>query len=180
MNSLVLIAVFFLLVLTSPLLLPSFGGDQPGKAVNRISGSALPDILNTSSQAPGGLAHDKYEVDCYDQPSMPIYKPATYIDCVNAIWNIGKDVKDPRATKNFNRHTEDPEADFSVPVLFLSNTCMISIDVGKEDDHDTLSIIDLQAKAVELVDECVKPRPHLGGKVWVGRKQVIRVIVFGE
>jgi len=51
--------------------------------------------------------------------------------------------------------------------------------VVADDDYDTFSLLDLAWEAIDMAEDCVKYRPHLGGKVMTGTKHVLKMLIFG-
>ncbi len=120
-------------------------------------------------------------IGCFERdPSFrPPHQQPTYVDCLNVAWHLKMDAVDPTRSRNFSRHPGDPDHDYLVPSIFAKNSCVVYVDVIKENDHDMLSMTDLAKTALEIAEDCVKKRPHLGGTDVAGPQRVIQVIVMG-
>lgn len=180
--SLLLLPLFAWSVPASPSVsLPSFNTRHSAEAFNVSTELWSLAPFNKSSRVVGSLARGTFGeyTGCLGQdPSVP-HEEATYLDCLNAAWKM--DVgNDPRARRYISRHRRYPDRDFLVPAAFIRGSCIIYVDTVNDNDHDMLSMLDIRRVVLEVIDQCVKPSPHLGGKDLVGRKQVIKVLVFGH
>lgn len=74
-----------------------------------------------------------------------------------------------------------PGVDYQIPVLYKANSCEVRI--VPRDKHDprseSLTARYLAHEINRLINSCVAPLPHLGGRSCVGRKDLLGMIVSG-
>ena len=182
---LLLFQAFVSSALANPLVwLPSLNGRKSVTTLNETADIQLPALSNASSQVADLLAQNLYSQDlgCFPNaaPQGTGLKETKYLDCINAAWRITVSEMHPKADRYFSRLPGRSDHDFLVPDGFIQDSCAIIVDVISETDYDIFSLVELQKVALELVESCVKPRPHLGGRDRVGPKQVTQVLIFGR
>ena len=69
---------------------------------------------------------------------------------------------------------------FPLPQVFRSGTCVISVDVVHDADSDIFPLLVVNNAALDLAMECVGGSSHVGGKKFIGPRQVVYVMVFGR
>ena len=185
MLTMLLLLLLLLQVLASSALhdplasLSSLKDRRSSKALNRTESQASA-LSNSSSQTVDSLARtlSSKEVGCFTQTEIHLVRPR-YLDCINAAWKITVNEINPKASRYFSRVPGRPNHDFLLPDVFISGSCAIYVDVVSEAEYDIFSLMELQQVALELVDDCVKLRPHLGGDELAGPKQVTKMLIFG-
>ena len=110
---------------------------------------------------------------------LPIKAP----DCDLAAYDMNKDFDKSADYATFSRQ---PSAEYRLPRIYRSGSCLIYLDMVSDMDEDTIYTAEITAETMSLVSQCVggpdrKPEdPHLGGVADIGIRQLLHVVVFGR
>lgn len=118
-----------------------------------------------------------YPLDCWQQnpANETQLKPTVYKECREIITKIPMGQKS-LAPLVFSR---DSTAGFKVPESWQYGSCVVTIDVGGDDVHETSTFAAITKRAFALMVECGIKEPHLGGRSFVGDHDRLEVLVLG-
>ena len=86
----------------------------------------------------------------------------------------------PHAQMDFSR---DDQLGIQTPWRVHENFCTFEIYIDPEESRERFwaaSMYEIGMAAIEIMDPCVVPEPHLGGITKVGRDQVLDLKVYGR
>lgn len=112
--------------------------------------------------------------DCFTDARLLL---ASHSDCLNAANLVLKAFRYPHRPYYFARQSN---LEFMLPQVFRYGTCVISLDVAKDDEDDVFMPWEAFSNAVGLATKCFGIGEGLGGKIFIGPKKVVYMIVFGR
>ena len=140
-------------------------------------------LSNTSSSDASSLSileipyNDNEHDDCFNPtPSHRELYPVRLQDCHNALKELYA-FQNPFRPVTFARRKY---IGFSLPRVFRSGSCIISIDVMNDADSDIFKPIMVNSKARELALRCTEGTFRFGGRAKTGPLKVVDVLVFGR
>lgn len=88
------------------------------------------------------------------------------------------------SSRTFGRNPSSRTDDVLLPLVLSGRSCFVQLDMVNEDDEDTMTLGEIYAELMGpdgVVKQCVGPGrpPGLGGRMFLGRKKVIKVFVMG-
>ena len=136
---------------------------------SRSPPKAMPSTLPRVSSLKGGDS-------CFDASTHPRLIPPQPEDCIQAALPI-RHIGSLASPLVFSRQ---PVGTFLLPQVFRSGTCVISVDVVRDTDADLFPLWVVNNAALDLAIDCAGGPSDVGGKMFVGPKQVVYVMLFGR
>lgn len=115
--------------------------------------------------------------NCFDSSFASRMVVPDYQDCVNATQEILDQAKDVNAQRTFRRAQG---AMFMLPWVARNSTCVVSLDVANDDDWDRFTPWKAYTAALSLANVCVRDHSGLGGKLTIGPRNVVTLMLFGR
>ncbi|KAL6716026.1 hypothetical protein ACLMJK_006988 [Lecanora helva] len=140
----------------------------------------LPPLLNASLTTPPSttpLSTPLSAPTCWQQqpPGHHQLWPTIFRDCKASIAQIPLSGSGRKPLV----FSHNPDIGFEVPHSWQSGNCVVEIDVVEDDVVETTSFENVVEEATRLAKSCVIAKPHLGGKVYVGKEGGLQIWVFG-
>ena len=120
---------------------------------------------------------DGFSDYCFEPSLVKRLVPANPQDCTNAAIQMLKRSPSPANPITFARSKFVREP---LPWVLRNGTCVISWDVPNDDDRDMFTLGAAFTTALGLINSCVDKGIGLGGKMTVGPRKVVTLMVFGR
>ena len=123
------------------------------------------------------------EIGCFKPTKIPPFRPTNKQDCEAALdaWVRGQSLIQPR---KFSRNPIEIDG-VALPLGIDSGSCTLIADVLGEGDEDVLTLAEVYAELMGpdgLLKNCLGQvrRPPIGGRMSLGGKNVLKVVVTGK
>ena len=117
-------------------------------------------------------------IRCFQNPSNFNIAIPLYSDCHKAVQLAYCDHKTFTVPMSFST---DPKKGFELPQVYAAGTCQITVGLAASAvDGDTGTIAQIAEAAIEIVVQCVRQPPNLGGLTTTGENDDIQVLVTGR
>lgn len=121
-------------------------------------------------------------IGCFNPTKIPPFAPTDKADCEAALdsWVRGQSLLQPRT---FSRSAPSVE-DVQLPLQKVSGSCTIYVNVISEEGEDVLTLAEVYAELLGpdgVMKNCLGQvrMPAIGGRMSLGAKGVLRVVVTG-
>ncbi|KAL6720079.1 hypothetical protein ACLMJK_002000 [Lecanora helva] len=169
--------MFAKLCLVSTLFWTSLVGCLPAEPLVLPSASSL-DPFSLDSANTTNLTSPIAD-GCFDSTSAYRLVIPEYTDCLKATHQILTRIANPKVPHVFARWATG-KAGVNLPKVFFNETCVVSLDVERDKDEEKFPPFNAWKAALKLVSVCVDGETFLGGKVMIGPKKLVTLLVFGR